>query len=144
MPSENLPPTDTLETPDFVEMGMIPEELADEWANIPKPQRVMIRRQMVSDKKLDWCIERLINGHETIAQLKRDVQTLNKIKEVMFAKWSIVAALFTAIVIPAALVWYGNHLANTARGEDTKALNSILSQLAEQNREAMRLKPPGS
>lgn len=129
-----------LEVPEFLSHGLIPEELADEWQGIPKPQRVMIRRQMVSDMKLDWCIQRLANGHDAIAVLKRDVQTLNRLKEIIFAKWSLVVAIVTIFFVPALLVWYGNYLAHNSVSSDP-TLTSILNKLIEQTKPADQPKP---
>lgn len=120
-----------LDVPQFDSKGMVPEELADEWEKLPKSTKAIIRRLMVSEHKFDWVIERLCSGHTAIKQLQDDVSVLNKIKEVVFAKWSVVVLLMTILVVPATLVWFGNHLAAQSDRKDMRNLETILERILE-------------
>jgi hypothetical protein len=94
-----------LEIPDF-EADSIPIELASNWDKLPPHTQFLIKRTVVTEKKVEWQCQRLITGHRSIQKLKSDVSKLNSLRETLMSFKSIVVGIATIVLVPLIVAWF--------------------------------------
>jgi len=78
----------------------IPEELMAEWHTLTAVQRCVLKEQSLQRQQTAWVIQRLAEGDVAINQLKQDVDAIKKLRDILTAKWSVIAFIILSIVFP--------------------------------------------
>lgn len=86
---------------------VIPDELMDQWYQLTPVQRVLLKKQSIQEQQNEWIMGRMTEGEKRFAKIESEVATLIKLKEILTAKWSVIAFLACALLGPVALAWLG-------------------------------------
>lgn len=78
----------------------IPDELMAEWHNLTPVQRCLLKEQSLQRQQMAWVITRLAEGDVAIGQLKQDVDAIKRLRDILTAKWSVIAFIVLSIVFP--------------------------------------------
>jgi hypothetical protein len=68
-----------------------------EWHNLTLVQRCLPKEQFIQRQQMAWVIARLTEGDVAIGQLKQDVDAIKKLRDILTAKWSVIAFIVLSI-----------------------------------------------
>lgn len=97
--------SDDIEIPKF--QPAIPDELMGLWHQLPPVERVLLKKQSVHEQQTEWIMRQMAGGEVRFQKIEAEVAALIRLKEILTAKWSVIAFIACAITGPVALAWLG-------------------------------------
>lgn len=94
-----------LEVPKF--KPAIPDELMAQWHTLTPVEQCLLKQQSIQEQQNHWMMKRLIAGDRRFSSIDEDLVALKRLKEILTAKWSVVAFLVTAVMGPIILLLLG-------------------------------------
>jgi len=85
----------------------IPDELMLQWHTLTPVEQCLLKQQSIQEQQNTWIINRLIAGEKRFGMIDAQLLALKRLKELLTAKWSVIAFIATAILAPVILLLLG-------------------------------------
>ncbi len=91
----------------------IPDELMEQWHTLDPVTKILLREQSILRQQTEWIMARCTISCPAVTfmpALQRDVEQIKKFRDVLTAKWSVVAFCFMSFIVPTITLLIGKHL----------------------------------